>query len=609
MESDYSIPKTTAPSAPHIVDDSPAGLMQRWTTLISEYEAFQEALRICVRQPYWPGVRPYISMLQTEARQSERLAERAAQGEADNEKWRGEYRLAVTTLAAKEGMWRMIKTCRGVMALERRFLVTQMAEDDDKRANAKSAPQNKGCSRSGHDGIFVNAVVDNGREWLRVLTTTNAQLMVELAENGWEWGEDDVDEDAASDSEAQREARELEDIMEMSLVKTAMSLIEAARTNRCKGAYPRICIVLTRMDEVADGEDDEARLQSVEIGRYLGKVRRGLAAYIAAQLPPDIDGKPLSVAIHSARAPRTVAQPPDNLEETLQRLLPELSDRFTPTVNIDTSILISLASDITHSIVPKEDWHPPQRRDEMAREAKKPGDVLKTLMNVALRGRRLVCTQEAASAFRIMVHDMAQPSEGRRGDCLLGDVKGENGETLDRMTLVQRYRELSNYPQHIPDDLMLPIEVVDTAWSLEQIERVSQSSSKSQSSSTSSSTSSSPPPSPCLPAVAYRVAQDMAIFNPTLAVFFYGWAAGQTTITTNLVARNRIARLLERYRTSSHEQGPLVWVCRTARSLNGTNPANGRRDGKDKIKIGGRVVAPTTAAVKNGKNRERREEN
>ncbi|CAK7563598.1 MAG: hypothetical protein SEPTF4163_001468 [Sporothrix epigloea] len=568
MESDYLIPNVWASSAPCPVNGSPAGLVRRWTALINEYEVFQDALR-AMRQPCWPGVRPYITMLQVEARQVERLEERARRGDHDNESWRGEYRLAATTLAAKEGMWRIIKTSRGVLALERRFPKPAV------RCSRKMLPD--GCidkkmmptlAGSRHEGTFVNAVVDNGREWLRVLTTTSAQLISELAENGWEWGEEEEETDD-----------ELRDIADMSLVKIVQCLIEAAQTNRCKGAYPRICIILTRIEEAENGvelADKEALRRGTEIARYLGRVRRGFAAY-TAQLPSDIDGKHVSVSIHSARDPRTNAQPPKDADDWLRQLLPDLADRLTATVNIDTSILISLASDITHESVPVEPWHPPQRRDEMSREAKHPGHVLKTLMNEALRGRRLVCTKEAATAFRIMVHDMAQPSEQKRARCLLGDIRDEDdGAAVDRMALVQQYRALSKYPEAIPDDLLLPIKVQETAWGLEEIKRAS-----SGPNSLPLLAADSLPPS--LPAVAYRVAQDMASFDPTLAVFFFGWAAGHTTITTNLVARNKIAQLLERYRTSSLEQGPLVWVCRTARSLNGTNPRDGRRDGKDKL--------------------------
>ncbi|CAK7225728.1 hypothetical protein SCUCBS95973_005961 [Sporothrix curviconia] len=611
MESDYSIAKTTAPSAPAAVDDSPAGLVARWTTLIREYEAFEELLRAHHKQPRWTGLQSYLSILRVEAGQTDRLVERAARGEGDSNKWRGEYRLMATTLAAKEGMWRLTKTCRGVLALDRRFSMPRVRVRAQAQAQArahgraaevaeeclqmdrKSRAAAVGAKGTRDDSIFVNAVVDNGREWLRVLTTTSAQVMIELADNGWEWGEE-----GEGDEKEEGEAKdELEDIAEMSLVQTAMALMRAAQTHRCKGAYPRICIVLTRVDEAGgDGvgcADKETQRQAAEIAHYLGKARRGLAAY-AARLPPDIDGKHIGVAIHTARAPRTLAQPPDDgsLEATLRRMLPDLSDRLTATVNIDTSILVGLASDITHGAVAIQPWFPQQRHDEIRKEAVHPGQVLKTLMGEALRGRRLVCTQEAATAFRSMIRHMAQPSEKQRAQCLLGDARddgGDNGRPLDRMALVQRFRALSQYPEFIPDDLMLPIEEQGTAWGLEQIERVSRRGRPSSTSSTStrivtSSPSSSPPcPGLSLPAVACRVAQGIAStanHNPTLAVFFYGWALGHTTITTNLEARNRIARLLEQHRTSSHEQGPLVWVSRTARSLNGTNPADGRRDSK-----------------------------
>ncbi|CAK7268026.1 hypothetical protein SEPCBS119000_002845 [Sporothrix epigloea] len=587
MESRNVVQSSSASPTPCPVDDSPAGLVARWTVLINEYEAFQDALRVCMHQPYWPGVRPYITMLQVEARQAERLEERARDGDHDNDSWRGEHRLAATTLAAKEGMWRIIKTSRGVLALERRFakptarcLKEEMTEGC---VDKKMMPTLAGTR---HEGIFVNAVVDNGREWLRVLTTTSAQLIAELAENGWDWGEGEEDEDKEEESED-----ELSDIADMSLVKMVHSLVEAAQTNRCKGAYPRICVILTRIEEAEAGvewADQEAARRGVQIARYLGRVRRGFAAY-TAQLPPDIDGKHVDVTIHSMRAARTNAQPSADPGIWLPQLLPDLADRLTATVNIDTSILISLASDITHDSVPPEPWHPPQRRDEMSREAKHPGRVLKTLMDEALRGRRLVCTREAATAFRTMVHDMAQPSEQERARCLLGELKDEAGAAVDRPTLVQRYRALSKYPHAIPDNLLLPIEVQDTFWSLEQVGRVS-----CPSQPTAPAADNNLSLSPSLPAVAYRIAQDMANANPTLAVFFFGWAAGHTTITTNLVARNRIALLLERYRTSSYEKGPLVWVCRTARSLNGTNPREGRRDGKDKT---ARPAMPPAASL------------
>ncbi|ERS97441.1 hypothetical protein HMPREF1624_05608 [Sporothrix schenckii ATCC 58251] len=581
---------TRTSTAAALPDDSPAGLVARWAVLIAEYEAFQEALRVGVQQLHWPGVRQYISMLHAEARQTKRLA--AGAFEDEPEKRRGEMRLAVTTLAAKEGMWRVIKTCRGVMALDRRFpkplpsLTVAAAaaagppqEGTPERTKWVLASQQRrrrmydvsADSGSRTEGMFVNAVVDNGRSWMRVLTTTNAQLLVEMAENGWEWGLAEGEDDGEQGDDA------LADISDMSLVILALGLIEAAHANCVRGAYPHIYILLTRMDETAedDGtasqeEAEKKKQECAEIARYLGKVRRGLTAR-AARLPPDIDGCRLQIEIHSARDLRTTAQPPSDLQVALQRLLPDLSNRLTPTLNIDTSILITLTSDITNSSVEVRDWHPWQRVDEITREAKRPGGVLRSLMEDALCGRRLVCTREAAQAFRVMVYDMAQPSEQERARVLLGE--GDKSG-VDRQTLVNRYRELSAYPDAIPDDLMLPVVVETRPWGLDTIMSVSGLQSRD-----ATPTLAQPPcPSPALPAVASTIANEMNDTHPTLSVFFYGWAMCYTTITTNLAARNRITRLLERHRTSSAEKDPLIWVCRTARSLNATNPRDGRKE-------------------------------
>ncbi len=574
--------------------DASADLMARWAALISEYEAFRDALRAVVRQPHWPGLGPYIAMLRTEAAATERGLAGEASGVSGvgGPSWVSDggdrARQAESSLAAKEAMWRTIKGCRGVVALERRFateagilgqsprsstpLLPSAGSRQDKRSRYSSV---SGAIGSRTVGVFVNAVVDDGWTWLRVVTTTRAQLVQELTENGWEWGADEEGDGGEGEGDGDGE---LGDLTGVSMVGMALDLVAAARANRYKGAYPRVSILLTRIDETGGGGKGAA-----DIARFLRRFRRGVAAHTAA-LPPDIDGERLQVDIHTNLATALPA-PPAPLDDALARMMPgDIDGRLSPTLNVDTSILIALVSDITHAAVPVQPWHTAPRVDEIRSEAQRPGQLLQTLC-AAMGGHRLVCTREAARTFRNMVRDMAQASELQRAALLVreegADADAMAMMTTDRPDVVSRFRALSTYPAFVPDDLMLPIAVVEEDWDLARVEQVVGETGGTATSTDRQTAYSLPPLAACIA----RDMQDASM--PTPAVFFYGWASGHTTVTTNLAARNRIARLVEQHRTSSHDTGPSVCVSRAARSLNGTNPRQGGSGGRGRGGGGG----------------------
>lgn len=585
MESDCLITQ-----AGEAIRNDPSTIMPRWAALVGEYEALRDALQDHTRQPHWPGVAPYIAMLKTEASLAEKAikqerldAEATSDAGGSNNKDSSKISFAMsqafTNIAARETMWRIVKTSPGgILALDRKFpksavkaAAVELSETSLRKGRryrrwGSVGGMNANGSRS--DGVFVNAVVDDGFEWLRVLTLTTQQLLVTMAENGWEWGEDsddDLDEDGIHSGDESTESygvnkataralSKLEDIADIPLVETILDLVDVARENRSRGAYPHICVVLTRID------DESSVKGASEVARFLRVLRDGLTA-LASTFDHDIDGNYLRATVHTSRSKRAVAQCPSDLSTALQSLMPDISNRLTPTLNIDTSILIALASDISHKPVEIRSWFPHQRVDEITHERKKPGQMLQSLCDV-MRGHKLVCTREAASAFRAMVRDMGQVSEKKRAALLVWGCDGEIGVATDkepgpRDALVAQFRALTLHPTYVPDDLMLPITVIDEAWNTEHIKHVTANLSACRSK---------------MPAIACNVAQEMNASPPTLSVFFYGWSLGHTTITTNSTARNKITRLLEKHRTSSREANPHVWLSRPVRSLNGTNP-------------------------------------
>ena len=113
-----------------------------------------------------------------------------------------------------------------------------------------------------------------------------------------------------------------------------------------------------------------------------------------------------------------------------------------------------------------------------------------------------------------------------------------------------RIRSLQDLSSHrIPMDLKLPIEVVEVDIPAMENE---------------------------IGHLATAVKDDLTTINQS--VFFYGWAKGLTTISSNRTVAKEIESMVEAKRESDGERGPDIWLCSTARSLVGKEKT--RRDGK-----------------------------
>jgi len=532
-------------------DAGPAGLsltaqadelLDRYRTLIHEYEGLRDAFRNtgAMGSGEVTGLGPHITLLKGEAATTEDLRQKSLQyalrnrfslrprdAAGDDEK-RLRNKLMSSNLSAHEAHWGAVKKCHGITSLSKwvSTLSRSLRREPDRARRRK-------------DNVLVNAVVSDGAEWLRVVTTTQQRLLFEMAESGWDFGNESETEEApgaptpAPRRGVQRHAhRDPSEIVvgsdddsdsggdDISILRIAGGLVRAARCNPCDHNYarPRVHLLLTRIVEGECGDVDV----------LLRRVRR-LGHRHNVQLIVDCANS----AFHLAEAPAFPA--------CLPRLLPKDPVHLTPTINVDTSVLVALASDISHGRVTAEPWQNKSHVLEIRNENDRPGVVLSTILS-KLAGRQLVCTREAAASLAKLVNIIGTPTERTRAALLLPRDGTWDGEAS---TPISGLRELSIHP--IPDDVRLPVRVLDEDWDMARIETAVRDGH--------------------LPPVALNVAPEMT--KPTVSVFSYGWVSGNMTITANGSAKRQIARLIDKYGMAEDERGPNIWAMETCRSLNG----------------------------------------
>ena len=356
----------------------------------------------------------------------------------------------------------------------------------------------------------MDIVTQNGEEWVKVSTVTETRLLFEMAKAGWEYGDSSSDTDHADDDSSEVDSED----EGVTLVKLAEELKRASMAVRVRYRHPKVRFVLPKIREG----------QTPEIDEIIAEIRKTGA----------------TVQCH----PHDHETPP-----TFQHLLPNPSSTFTPTLNIDCTILLALVSDLSHGHIKPEPWFHRAIVRQIEREAH--DQLLPSSLWPALGSRALVCTAEAAKRMREIVDLIGTPAEKARTRLLMGDVD-ERGMTMTRAELVNAFRKLTEY--EVPEEWNLPIRVVDKddlSVNIDEGGRIEN-----------------------LPAVAEKVAERLTAINRS--VFMYGWASGRTTISSNRTVAKLIEGVVEEYRESEDDKGPDVWLCATARSLVGKE--KGRRD-------------------------------
>lgn len=328
-------------------------------------------------------------------------------------------------------LWDAIKRTHGLLAFRRRF-----------------------SGINGKLGPTIDAVVENGVEWFKVLTVNEKKLHIQMAEEGWHPDDSSDDESDESDDEDSG----------IQLIKITNQLVKAARLNRCNTRIPRIRLALPNLIS--------GRAKAID--KLLDRTR---ALGISNREEGDVE-----VIIDCANSD-FMKKPVPPLEQVFENMFRDTAqDRLTSTLNLELTIILSVVSDIAHGEVQPQDWYSRQTLSHIEDEQHAPGVRLQGVYS-ALRGRRLECTREVAREVRNVVDDLGTESTktrtmlwfGRqsmkegfdtpRSQLALqstsqnGDTKSECAEQdAERKRLVSELRKLSKYP--VPEDLQLPIEIV-----------------------------------------------------------------------------------------------------------------------------------------------------
>lgn len=356
-------------------------------------------------------------------------------------------------------------------------------------------------NKDGEDMVHVHAAVEGGAEWLKLFTMTEKRLLLEMADAGWDWG--------AEDDETVDEQDEAELIQHLETLRTAKHLVTAARNAWHKYKHPRVSFIFTRIRE---GHD-------IEIDKLLQTLRR-------------LAGDDITVNLHFADSELVLNQPPITFDTTIHNMCSQ-PDYITDTVLLDTSVLISLASDITHTAIQHHEWRSSDARAQVT--AEQDGRHFFKIVYPRICGRKLICTKEAVRQFLKIIDTIGSPDEVARASQLLEGCRED-------------FQKLSIHP--VPDNLLLPVEVIrkdDPTPSAESLVTKG-----------------------ILPPVAIEVGRHLQDDQVT---HLYGWTMGLTVVTGNRILTNTIVRVVEESLLRDYEEGPRIYPLSANRALGTKGPS------------------------------------
>ncbi|KAA6408601.1 MAG: hypothetical protein FRX48_07683 [Lasallia pustulata] len=457
-------------------------LLQRCRDLLDELGEFKTFL-VEQKKDNAVELRQFYNSVASELKSLEKLSN------ADPTADRTIHTLRSSNLPFYTAVWTAAKSCTGLVTFNKRFYWDAQPARDAKRG---AKPKRRSA--------LVDIVAQDGAEWVKVSTVTETRLLFELAKAGWECG------DSTDDSEEDDEKRD-----------------------RSHGS------------RAAEGNSQDSSAAKIELhARPLPPPANPLRP---RQTPHPSHPSLTSIlfAIRSTGATIQTAHDlpspsPNPLLPTFARLLPHPFTHFTPTLNLDCTILLALVSDLSHQPPrPAPCFHKAIAR-QLELEARDP--LLPGRLYPALGARHLVCTAEAARRMREIVAGIGTGAEKERTRVVMGDGVG-GGEAALRS-------ELGRWSRYeVPGGLRLPVREVGAGVGegrgLSKVQR--------------------------------KVAGRLTVINRS--VFLYGWIEGFTTVSSNRTVAKLIESIVEEEMEGEEERGPDVWLCGTARSLLGKEKGAG----------------------------------
>jgi len=515
-------------------------LLERAEALQAELQVFASHLSEAYKG-YFQNVPPLVcSGMASTLRAEMDVLERAAKdfGDADGT---GDslaaHRIHSTNLPFLEAVWDTAKRARDIVKM--RHAVSSKKPRKHLLAPGTRIVRLEGDSRASREcNIIIDLVADSGHSWYKVSSMTNKRLLYDMAKEAVYCG-DSSDEDEDDDiggapigngSGSKPENGIMLDgvplgEIDIPLVKLARNLADAAQGYRIRSKAPDVYLVLPRM----------VRGEHASIDKILMICQTaGVRVLCSGDLQ---DPAPLTISL-------------------LNQMAPSPRERLSEVFNLDTSVLVGLASDFSHTDVVPDAWFRKSHSDHAKLEQE---EKLLSLIFPVLGERRLICTKEAAAAFRVIVDTIARPSEKARAELLIAwdnDTDTSRPQSaLSREERLEQLQRLSLYP--VPSELQLPIKIEGDEASSEG--RLS----------------------------ANATAAMKNIPNPGRAVFVAGWANGHTTITCNSVAVKQLERDLENLPVLE-DPWPSMWAFPTSRPLVGTPRPDSVRPRSRKVKPGTR---------------------
>ncbi|KAI1258832.1 hypothetical protein F5Y18DRAFT_411936 [Xylariaceae sp. FL1019] len=407
------------------------------------------------------------------------------------------HRISSNNLPFIQAVWNTAKMSENIIKMRHPIFSGPFKRERNLRApgtriygiisQGDSEPKRNQNTRS----MRIDVIADGGLTWYKVSALTNRRLEFDMAKEA-------VFCDESDDEESDGISRDFSDVP---LVKLATELARISQGHQVRHQHPRPILVLPRILEK----------ESVQIHQLLDSCR-------------DMG---VTVLCGDARSP---AHPIS--QDVMDRMAPSPRAQITPTLNIDTSVLVALASDIAHSNVEKQSWFGHSCLDHIDLEKIEP--LAPKLFDI-LGSHELVCTREAWSALARIVHHMGTNTENARASLLLGV-----DDSVTREHRVEDFRALSLHATSIPSDLQLPIRIVDS--NEDGCQDV------------------------FLPPIQEKLDQ---LTEPGRSVFSYGWAKSLTTVTCNYLAAKLLERNLEELHSLDGLDWPSIWAFSSSRPLVG----------------------------------------
>ncbi|KAI1400179.1 hypothetical protein F4819DRAFT_497503 [Hypoxylon fuscum] len=466
-------------------------LLQRAKSLQSELQRFAEHVtRVYDGFQHSPTrymCASFANELRTEAESLERIIHDIKSGDL-----LASHRARSNNLAFLEPVWETAKRSRDIVRF--RCAVSTGPFKKQILAPGTRIVRTQGESRPIRSGNFIiDVIADGGKSWYKVSSIDNKRLLFDLAKEAVYLGDSDGEEDA--------EATFQNYMGDIPLLKLAKTLAISAKGHRIQTKSPRAFLVLPRIKEGVHPSVDT-----------ILKACRELSV-----LP--ICGDTLSPA-------------PSLSDSLLHAMAPSPKASFSEVLNIDTSLLVALASDFSHTTVVKQPWFSHSHNAHADLESER---SMLSLVYPVVGNCKLVCTRDAADIFMHIVDTLATESEKARARLILLSSDTEKSQS-------QRVKELQLLSIHkVPLYLQLPIDIIDTNGNN------------------------------CQDRFTGLVRKKLeTALNPGRSVFSYGWAGGFTTLTCNSVFIKQLEKDLEQLpNLGDAVPWPSIWVFPTSRPFVG----------------------------------------